>query len=871
MAGLQGRIFGGFQLVEQLPGGGIAEVYRGSPTRPGGREVVVKVFYPEFARQPGFQEQFQKIVQGAAQLASHPHVLPLVASGDESGYLYLVTPYVAAGTLRDRIQQGDRLGAVDVGPFFRQLCDALGYAHSLGIVHGNVKPSNIFLFEGRHVLLGDFGLLWNIALMDMEHAGSGTEAVEYLAPEVASGASTQQSDVYSVGAVLYAALVGRAPFSAKRPSEVFAAHAHQPVPHLAQATPAAAPPVLVLDGVIQRAMAKRPQDRYASATAVAQAIEATIRQAPGLPVPALVPVPAPGMQPVQPVQAALPPGAAPFGAVGAPGALGAPVSLPLPGHAFPSAGLAFPSVGPAFAPAAPPPSAALGTLGQLNPPFPPLPASATVDGQMEQGRAPGSGPGDSTQQATLRIPAPQLPSGDVGVPSAPPTAPPGESAWAGLMDDPDEDNAVLRMPAIRRPGTSPAGLRASGGPRLRPGFTVAGGSASLPGPGTAGSELLDGAGTSDNAAGGAFATASSDSSWLGAGINGPLGEPEHYDTASGWHEQQPGERPALHMGDDGQWVSDQADQPGQRPFSPTQLGLPRLTSPAMEGMPPSWQELVSGKLPAYHAPNGSRRHGQDGAEIADWQAEANGAWRGAESDAWGQSLPGSRPLPAVPNGRVGLQELSDPWDSAANGQLSMPGPIQQRPAEMRPAPMDDPDDYLAFDDDRVWTQGLTAVRRKGRRWVRRLMLMLVLVLLVDITAVVVVRPDLCPTEGCRALHATLVQRLPILAHIGAPTATPLAADPAAFNLTVAAGKSVSVQLNVTNTHSAPVNWQAKSTLSWLTVDRSGGTLAAGASIKLTVTAKPANTKPGTYTGVVTLVAGDATVTIPATIVINASS
>jgi hypothetical protein len=619
--------------------------------------------------------------------------------------------------------------------------------------------------------------------------------------------------------------------------------------------------VLVLDGVIQRAMAKRPQDRYASATAVAQAIEASIRQPSGLPVPALVPVPAPGMQPLQPVRAALPPGAAPFGAAGAPGALSAQASLPLPGLAFPSAGLAFP-------PAAPQPSAALGTLGQLNPPFPPLPASATVDGQMEQGRAPGSGSGDSTQQATLRIPAPQLPSGDVGMPSAPPSAPPGESAWAGLMDDPDEGNAVLRMPAIRRPGTSPAGLRASGGPRLRPGFTVAGGSTSLPGPGTAGSELLNGAGTSDNAAGGAFATASPDPSWLGAGMNEPLGEPEQYDSASGWLEPQLGELPGSHMGDDGQWDS---DQPGQRPFSPTQLGLPRLTSPAMEGMPPSWQELVSGKLPAYHAPNGSQRHGQDGAEIADWQAEANGAWGGAESDAWGQSLPGSRPLPAVPNGHVGLQELSGPWDSAASGQLSMPGPIQQRPAERHPAPMDDPDDYLAFDDDRVWTQGLTAVRRKGRRWVRRLMLVLVLVLLVDITAVVVVRPDLCPTEGCRTLHATLIQRVPIFAHIGVPTATPLAADPAALNLTVAAGKSVSVQLNVTNTHSAPVNWQAKSTLSWLTVDRSGGTLAAGASIKLTVTAKPANTKPGTYTGVVTLVAGDATVTIPANIVINASS
>ncbi|MGZ3679152.1 MAG: serine/threonine protein kinase, partial [Ktedonobacterales bacterium] len=199
MAGLQGRAFGGYQLTEQLNSGGIAEAYRAQPAKPGGREVVVKVIYPEFARQPGFIPHFRKIVQMSGKLASHPHILPLLAHGEENGYLYLVTPYVAAGTLRDWMQKGGRLGATDVGPFFRQLGDALSYAHSLGVIHGNMKPSNVFLFEGRHVLLGDFGMLWDISHMDMNHAGSGTEAVEYLAPEVANGQVTQLGDVYSVG------------------------------------------------------------------------------------------------------------------------------------------------------------------------------------------------------------------------------------------------------------------------------------------------------------------------------------------------------------------------------------------------------------------------------------------------------------------------------------------------------------------------------------------------------------------------------------------------------------------------------------------------------------------------------------------------
>src|SRR5262249_60419256 len=99
MAGLQGRVFGGYKLGEQLQGTGIAEIYRARPAKSGGRDVVVKVIYPEFSRLPGFIPHFRQIVQMTGRLTSHPHVLPLVASGEENGYLFLITPYVADGTL----------------------------------------------------------------------------------------------------------------------------------------------------------------------------------------------------------------------------------------------------------------------------------------------------------------------------------------------------------------------------------------------------------------------------------------------------------------------------------------------------------------------------------------------------------------------------------------------------------------------------------------------------------------------------------------------------------------------------------------------------------------------------------------------------
>ncbi len=144
-----GASAGGFQLAELIGSGGIAEVYRGrsASARAGAREVAIKIIYPEFARQPGFLPNFRRIVDMSAKLANHPHILPLLASGEDNGYLYLVTPYVSGGTLREWLLHGGRLGAGDVAPFFRQLCGAVAYAHSLGIVHGNLKPTNVFLFE----------------------------------------------------------------------------------------------------------------------------------------------------------------------------------------------------------------------------------------------------------------------------------------------------------------------------------------------------------------------------------------------------------------------------------------------------------------------------------------------------------------------------------------------------------------------------------------------------------------------------------------------------------------------------------------------------------------------------------------------------
>ena len=250
-----------------------------NPTRSGGREVVVKVIYPEFARLPGpcphFRADSHRPARGSTKLTAY-FAHDRLWRG--KGYLYLVTPFVAAGSLRERLRAGNLLGGADVGPFFRQVCEAAGYAHSQSVVHGNIKPSNIFLHEGRHVLLGDFGRLWELDQIDLRHAGSGAEAVEFLSPEAIEGHEEQRSDIYSLGAVLFTCVTGRPPFSGTTPLDVLSRHARQPLPHLMDVAPGI-PTIAGLDPVVQRAMAKAPDGRFASALALAQAIELAERNA----------------------------------------------------------------------------------------------------------------------------------------------------------------------------------------------------------------------------------------------------------------------------------------------------------------------------------------------------------------------------------------------------------------------------------------------------------------------------------------------------------------------------------------------------------------------------------------------------------------
>jgi len=255
--------------VEQVVGqGGMATVYRAQDLRHD-RTVAIKVLRPELAASVG-ADRFLREIRITAQL-DHPHILPLLDSGSAEGLLYYVMPFVDGETLRDRLEREGRLPVEDAVQIAREVADALDHAHARGIVHRDIKPENVLL-ASRHARVADFGIARAIST-----AGTGLTEVgltlgtpQYMSPEVASGEQADpRSDIYQLGCLLYEMLVGEPPYAGPTAQAVLAMHVTHAVPSVAgrrRDVPSA------VDGVVRKALAKAPADRWPSATAFATAL-----------------------------------------------------------------------------------------------------------------------------------------------------------------------------------------------------------------------------------------------------------------------------------------------------------------------------------------------------------------------------------------------------------------------------------------------------------------------------------------------------------------------------------------------------------------------------------------------------------------------
>src|SRR5262245_63549906 len=207
--------------------GGIAEVVRARDARTG-EEVALKVLYPHLRESAAVVERFRREVDIVRKIA-HPHVLAIRDVVDADGQLFLVMDYHPGGDLADRLAGKRRFDAAEVRRLAEQLCGALAAAHRAGIVHRDVKPSNVLCGAGAEldVRLCDFGLARATELAGLTTANAVLGTPEYMAPEVVTdGHADPRSDVYSLGVVLFEAATGRLPFYGDSPYQLMRPSVH---------------------------------------------------------------------------------------------------------------------------------------------------------------------------------------------------------------------------------------------------------------------------------------------------------------------------------------------------------------------------------------------------------------------------------------------------------------------------------------------------------------------------------------------------------------------------------------------------------------------------------------------------------------------
>jgi serine/threonine-protein kinase len=267
-----------YALERELGRGGMATVYLARDLRHD-RTVALKVLRPELGASLG-PERFQREIHLAARL-SHPNILPLFDSGEAGGRLWYTMPYVEGESLRQRLGREAQLGVAETLRIAGQVAGALAHAHGKGIVHRDIKPENILL-AGDQALVADFGIAKALDASSAEkltETGLSLGTPSYMSPEQGSGGAVDaRSDIYALGCVLYEMLAGGPPFTGPTAQSILARHAVDPVPPLR--TVRSTIPEAV-ERAVERALAKVPADRFATAAEFAEALVAD--HAPRLP------------------------------------------------------------------------------------------------------------------------------------------------------------------------------------------------------------------------------------------------------------------------------------------------------------------------------------------------------------------------------------------------------------------------------------------------------------------------------------------------------------------------------------------------------------------------------------------------------------
>ena len=252
-----------YRIEREIGEGGMATVYLAHDLRHD-RDVAVKVLHPDLGITLG-EERFLSEIKTTAKL-QHPHILPLLDSGAADGLFYYVMPFVRGESLRTRLERERQLPLEDAILFAREVADALGHAHALGIIHRDVKPENVLL-QGGHALVADFGIALAVQHAGgkrMTQTGLSLGTPQYMSPEQAMGEKTidARSDIYALGAMTYEMLVGEPPFTGPT-AQVITAKLMSERPTPPRAIRDTVP--VAVEAAVLKALAKLPADRFATA------------------------------------------------------------------------------------------------------------------------------------------------------------------------------------------------------------------------------------------------------------------------------------------------------------------------------------------------------------------------------------------------------------------------------------------------------------------------------------------------------------------------------------------------------------------------------------------------------------------------------
>ena len=267
-------IAGRYELIELIGKGGMSSVWQ-AHDRLLDRIVAIKILHPHFTEDEEYVERFRREARSVAQL-SHPNIVTVIDRGEDAGRQYIVFEYVEGENLKELLGRTGPMPMREALLMALQMARALSFAHGRGLIHRDVKPQNVLLNPDGQAKMTDFGIAREVDVEGVTITGTVLGTSEYIAPEQARGQQVDaQTDVYSLGVVLYELLTGGVPYDGDNFVTVALKHVNEPVPNVLERRPEVPPRVA---NAVERAMAKSSDERYDSMDELVNELETCLAE-----------------------------------------------------------------------------------------------------------------------------------------------------------------------------------------------------------------------------------------------------------------------------------------------------------------------------------------------------------------------------------------------------------------------------------------------------------------------------------------------------------------------------------------------------------------------------------------------------------------